>query len=151
MKTIKLIFTVIILLSGSFIFSQEKEEVSKEDVKSYYQKRAKEDAKFEQELNAKSKSEDKKFWKEQKQYEKELKKRDEVAHKAYMKGKRDAYANHASHCDNHCNHGYYYQYHANYYYHSNYRYERGYERGYHRRPKRTSVTLRTPSIGLSIF
>jgi|TARA_B110000285_G_C15133505_1_gene625259 hypothetical protein len=147
MKTTRLLLTAILCGAINFSYAQGYEKDTLLGKENYYTKRAKEDAKFEQGLNSKSKSEDKKFWKEQKQYERELKKRDEIAHSAYMKGKKDAYAVHSAHCNNHCNHGYYYQYHANYYYHSNYRYERR----YHRSPKRTSITLRTPRIGLSVF
>ncbi|MEJ6674732.1 MAG: hypothetical protein ACKVK4_05080 [Flavobacteriales bacterium] len=147
MKTTRLLLTAILFGAINFSYAQGYEKDTLFGKENYYTKRAKEDAKFEQGLNSKSKSEDKKFWKEQKQYERELKKRDEIAHSAYMKGKKDAYAVHSAHCNNHCNHGYYYQYHANYYYHSNYRYERR----YHRSPKRTSITLRTPRIGLSVF
>lgn len=147
MKTMKSILTVIIFLSASFAFSQESIKTTKEDKKNYYQKRAKEDAKFEQQAQGKSKSEEKKFWKEQKSYEKDLKRRDEIAYEAYMKGKRDAYSEHREHCDSHCHHGYYYSFHASYYYGGHYEYER---RNY-RRSSGTSISIGTPSLGISIF
>ena len=147
MKTIKIIFTVIIFLSGSFIFSQEKEKVSKEDLKSYYQKRAKEDAKFEQNFKASSKSEEKKFWKGQKHYEKDLKEKDRIAYEAYMKGKKDAYAQHYVYCSDHCHHSRYYHSHVNFYYDSSY----NYERRSNRRSTNTRIRFRTPKVSLGIF
>jgi hypothetical protein len=147
MKITRQLLTTLLVITISFSYGQGQEKDTIVGKENYYNKRAKEDAKFEQEFTATSKAEDKKFWKEQKQYEKELKKRDQVAHKAYMKGKRDAYAEHSDHCNSYCNHGYYYQYHVNYYYHSNYRYERT----YNRRPNRTRVQISTPSIGFRIF
>jgi uncharacterized protein YxeA len=147
MKVTKLIVSIILLITASFSYAQEQENDSKIEKEAYYNKRAKEDARFEQEFNSKSKSEDKKFWKEQKAYEKELSKRDEIAHKAYMEGKRDAYAEHENHCDDHCNHGHYYRYHVSYYYHNNHSYK---ARSYRRSPQ-TRITVRTPSIRLGIF
>lgn len=147
MKTIKLIFTVIIFISGGLAFSQEKEKVSKEELQSYYQNRAEQDAKFEQNFKAASKSEEKDFWKAQKQYEKDLKEKDRIAHKAYMKGKSDAYAEHYENCNEQCHHSRYYHSHVNFYYHSSYYYER---RPY-RRSTQTRVHIRTPKISLGIF
>jgi len=146
MKVTKLIVSIILLITTSFSFAQEQGNDSKIEKEAYYNKRAKEDARFEQEFNSKSKSEDKKFWKEQKAYEKELSKRDEVAHKAYMQSKRDAYAAHNDYCENH-NHGYYYRHHVSDYYYSDHHYER---RSF-RRPHRTRINVRTPSISLGIF
>jgi Ni/Co efflux regulator RcnB len=119
MKVTKLIGSIILLITASFSYAQEQENDSKIE---------------------------KKFWKEQKAYEKELSKRDEVAHKAYMQGKRDAYAEHDKHCENH-NHGYYYRHHVSYYYYNDHHYER---RSY-RKPNRTRINVRTPSISLGIF
>ncbi len=147
MKTMKTIFTVLLFLSASFMNGQESKTITKEDKKKYYQKRAKEDAEFEQQFKVKSKSEEKKFWKEQKNYEKELKRKDKVAYEAYMEGKRDAYAEHRTHCDSHCHHGYYYEYHARFYFSGHYEYE---SRRY-RRSSGTSIRIGTPSVRLRIF
>jgi hypothetical protein len=147
MKISKVLATSALLLTFHFSNAQEKKKDSILGKENYYRVRAKEDARFEQEFNSKSKSDDKKFWKEQKQYEKELENRDEEAHKAYMRGKRDAYAEHSDHCNKHCNHGYYYQYHVNYYYHSNPPRERRYNRG----ATQTRIKIRTPSLGINIF
>ena len=88
MKATKLILAITLLFASAISYGQNQEKdsiIGKED---YYKERAKEDAKFEQEFNSKSKSEDKSFWKDQRAYEKELKKKDEVAHEAYMQGKK---------------------------------------------------------------
>ncbi|MFD1163914.1 hypothetical protein [Hwangdonia seohaensis] len=142
---------LIAALSFSFAIQAQEAEVSNEtkmDKKSYYQKRAQEDAKFEQEFSAKTEAEEEAFWKEQKAYEKDLKRRDRKAHKAYMKGKRDAYAEHYEHCNHHCHHSDYYYHHATVYY---YRYDGHYS---HRYPRRNTVTTRinvsTPRIGLGL-
>jgi uncharacterized protein YxeA len=147
MKTIKSILTAIIFISGTFIFSQETEKTPKEDVKSYYQKRANEDAKFEQNFKGTSKSEEQKFWKEQKHYEEDLKEKDRIAYEAYMNGKRDAYKEHQDHCNNHCHHSRYYHSHVDFYYQVFYNQER---RSY-RRSTGTRLQIRTPSVSLGIF
>jgi uncharacterized protein YxeA len=61
MKATKLVVSIILLITVSFSYAQEQEKKSKIGKEAYYNKRAKEDAKFEQEFNSKSKSEDKKF------------------------------------------------------------------------------------------
>ena len=147
MKTIKSFFTIIIFISATFIFSQEAKKTSKEDLKSYYQKRASEDAKFEQNFKATSKSEERKFWKEQKDYEEDLKEKDSIAHEAYMNGKRDAYAAHSENCNNHCDYSRYYHSHVVLYYQASYRQER---RPY-RRSTETKVQIRMPRVSLGIF
>lgn len=141
--------TLIILLNSISIlsFTQEKNASESIDKISYYEKRAKEDAKFEQEFSAETKKEERQFWKEQKQYEKELKRRDREAYEAYMQGKRDAYAEHYHYCRTHsCYHSDYYYHHARFYYH-------GYDYYYYRHPSRrtrisTSVRVTTPRIRL---
>jgi len=147
MKATKAILVITLLFASAISYGQNQEKdsiIGKED---YYKERAKEDAKFEQEFNSKSKSEDKSFWKDQRAYEKELKKKDEIAHKAYMQGKKDAYAAHNNHCDAHCNHGAYYKFHVSYYYH----HDQSYERRSYRRSNATTVVLKTPSIRLGMF
>ena len=145
MKATKLVRTVFLCMIASVSYAQE---LKKDSIKErYYKQRAQEDAKFEQRSKARSKSEDKKFWKEQKEYERKLEKRDEVAYKAYLKGKKDAYTEHAENCNTHCNHSRYYHDHAAYYYHGFYSYERR-PRG---RSTRTRVIVRAPSIRLGIF
>ncbi|SFC81120.1 hypothetical protein [Algibacter pectinivorans] len=114
---------------------------TKIDKESYYQKRAAEDAKFEQQFKAENEEESEEFWQEQKAYEKELKKKDRQAYKAYMKGKRDAYAEHYEHCDNHCHHNTHYYSHASFYY---YRYDGYY---YNRQPQRRSTINTRVSLG----
>ncbi|GGK35517.1 hypothetical protein GCM10007962_32420 [Yeosuana aromativorans] len=148
--------TLIIALSYSFLTQAQKSELSSEashkttiDKKTYYQKRAMEDAKYEQQFSAKTKAEEETFWKEQKNYENNLKKKDRKAYKAYMKGKEDAYASHYEHCNNQCHH-------SDYYYHQTSFYYYGYDRYYYERyPQRntisTSVQVRTPSVRLGLF
>ena len=137
----------IIALGFSLVAQAQKSEVSNEtkvDKKSYYQKRAIEDAKYEQQFSAETNAEEETFWKEQKNYENDLKEKDKKAYRAYMKGKRDAYANHYEHCDNHCHHSEcYYQY-ASFYY---YRYDGYY---YERYPRRNTVSVRTRINTLSV-
>lgn len=143
----------IIALSLSFVAQAQETDASTEtktDKKTYYQKRAAEDAKFEQEFKAETKTEEEQFWKDQKAYEKDLKKRDRKAYKAYMQGKKDAYAEHYEHCNHHCHHSDHYYHHATFYY---YRYDNGYY--YNRYPRRSSVNTRvsigTPNVRLGIF
>lgn len=142
----------IIALGFSLVAQAQESEVSNETKiakKSYYQKRAIEDAKYEQQFSAETNVEEETFWKEQKSYENDLKEKDKKAYRAYMKGKRDAYANHYEHCDNHCHHSECYYQHASFYY---YRYDGYY---YERYPRRSSnsanVFVSTPSVRLGLF
>ncbi len=141
------LFTVVLLLSGcGFLWAQvtgpDQEKLS------YYQQRAREDAKYEQSLAIGNDAEESDFWEEQESYEKDLKKRDRKAYRAYMKGKRDAYAEHYEHCGHHCNHGRHYYSHATFYYHGygDYYYRRPYGRGTH-----TRVRVGTPAVRLGIL
>ncbi|MEL1241993.1 hypothetical protein [Flavobacterium flavipallidum] len=59
------------------------------DKMSYYQKRGAEDAQYELAFVAKTKAEEKAFWKEQKEYEKTLKQKDRKAYRAYMASKKE--------------------------------------------------------------
>ncbi|MFI0430125.1 hypothetical protein [Mariniflexile sp. HMF6888] len=151
MKSIKALIMFFIIFVSSIINAQEAKTTSeaKIDSQSYYEQRAIEDAKYEQQFAAKTKAEEDAFWEEQKAYEKELKQRDRKAYRAYMKGKRDAYADHYEHCDAHCHHSPHYYHHASFYY---YRYDNYY---YHRYPQRstvtTSVNVRTPRVSLGLF
>ncbi|GAA4290346.1 hypothetical protein [Aestuariibaculum suncheonense] len=147
----KLFKTSAILLALSFSFNLQAQEQNEnpQDKTSYYQKRAAEDAKFEQQFSAKTKADETTFWEEQKDYEKALKRRDKKAYKAYMKGKQDAYAEHYTHCNNHCHHSDHYYQHASFYY---YRYQYHY---YYNAPRQrsfnTSVRLSTPGVRLGIL
>lgn len=149
MKLFKTAISILIIGSS---FTMNAQEVSKEkeetmDKTSYYEKRAKEDAKFEQEFKVETEGEAEEFWEEQEAYEKDLKKRDRKAYRAYMKGKRDAYAEHYEHCNHHCHHGSHYYHHASFYY---YRYDPYY---YHR-PRRSSVStgvrMNVPSVRIGL-
>lgn len=83
MKNLKMVLSIIAFTYLGVLNSQEKKEEAKiESKSSYYEKRAKEDAKFEQNYTAETKKEERKFWKEQKAYEKDLKKKDKEAYKA---------------------------------------------------------------------
>ncbi|WP_411767660.1 hypothetical protein [Winogradskyella sp. A3E31] len=140
MKTYKIIILAITLAIGYNVplIAQESTSESEQtiDKKTYYEQRAKEDAKFEQQFKAESKDEEEQFWEDQKDYEKELKRRDRAAYRAYMQGKRDAYAEHYNHCNSHCHHNEYYYYHASYYHH-------GYRTYYYERYPRRSTTIST--------
>ena len=141
-KRAKKIILFITILTSGFLYSQEDTAIKEESKSSYYKKRAIEDAKFEQDFKAKTKKEEKQFWKDQKAYEKDLKKRDKEAYNAYMQGKRDAYKEHQNHCTHHCNHGFYYHNHATYYYHYEYR----------RQPRRsTNIRIGTPRVRIGLF
>ena len=133
MKSIKITtFTVLACITIS-INAQKDTKEDTIDKKTYYENRAAEDAKFEQQFKAETKAEEEAFWEAQENYEKDLKKRDRAAYKAYMQGKKDAYAEHYEHCSSHCHHGHYYYSHASFYY---YRYDGYY---YNRHPRSTSV------------
>lgn len=122
-----------------------QEEGPAEDRMSYYERRAGEDAAFEQSLQSDGEEGQEDFWKARKAYEKALKKRDKSAYRAYMQGKRDAYASHFEHCGHRCHHSRYYYYHAGNYYH-------GYRVSYHRYPRRSGNTVKvrvaTPRVRL---
>lgn len=129
--------------------TDEPKKNTKEGTVTYYQQRAAEDAKYEQEFTAQNDSQDKAFWKEQKKYEKQLKKNNKKAYRAYIQGKKDAYAEHHQHC-NHDHHSDYFYSNAQFYY---YQYDN--RQNYQRRPSRTSIStpvrISTPSIRLGIF
>lgn len=152
MKSAKTLIAVI-TISFSCILNAQDSKVETQnsiDKKSYYQKRAEEDAKFEQQFSAKTKAEEETFWNEQKNYENELKQNDKKAYKAYMKGKRDAYASHYNECNHHCHHNDYYYHHASFYH---YRYNEDYYRRYpsNRSTISTNVRVQTPSVRLGLF
>jgi hypothetical protein len=155
MRSIKTMVSVIVL-GFSFMANAQDTEISNEstadkvDKRSYYQKRAEEDAKYEQQFSAGTKAEEEAFWEEQKDYEDDLKRKDKKAYRAYMKGKKAAYAEHYGHCDHHCHHSDHYYHHASFYY---YRYNGHY---YERSPSSrstigTNVRVGTPSVRLGLF
>lgn len=113
-RSILLSFPLLIL---SHLSSAQEEMPSPE---SYYEARAREDAAYELALQEDAEDEAD-FWQSQEDYEKALKKRDKQAYRAYMRGKRDAYREHASHCGSHCHHGHHFEYRATYYYSDYYR------------------------------
>ena len=151
MKILKSI-AFIAALSFSLAAQAQETEVSNDasiDQKSYYQKRALEDAKYEQQFKAETKADEEVFWKDQKNYEENLKREDRKAYRAYMKGKKDAYASHYDHCGNHCHHSDNYYHHASFYY---YGYHGHYNERYPRRSSvGTSVRIRTPSVRVGLF
>lgn len=147
MKSLVL-FTFVLLLSGQGLLwaqatGQEQEKLS------YYEQRAREDAQYEQSLAMENEAAESDFWNEQKSYEKELKKRDRKAYRAYMKGKRDAYAEHYEHCGHHCNHGRHYYSQATFYYHGyhgHHYYRQPYSPGIH-----TRVRVGAPAVRVGIL
>jgi hypothetical protein len=155
MKTIKTVLTIVLfgaiatLNAQEAKVSQETRITTNQEKLSYYEQRGSEDANYELKFKAKSKSDEESFWKEQKQYEIELKKDNRRAYRAYMQGKKDAYAEHHHHCDDHCYHSDSFYHHAGFYY---YEYD---QRNYQRSPSRTSVKTQvgvpTPSVRLGIF
>lgn len=133
----------LLIIFGLSVFSMT---YAQEGKSSYYEQRAKEDAKIEQEFQAESKDQEKEFWDDQKQYEKDLKKRDKEACRAYMRGKKDAYAEHQEHCNDHHHHSDYYYRNASFYYHDYH---------YYNQPRRstigTSVRLSTPRVKIGLL
>jgi hypothetical protein len=115
----------------------------------YYQQRGSEDANYELTFKAKTKTEEKAFWKEQKEYEKDLKKKNRKAYRAYIASKQDVYTMHHSHCDTRCHHSDSFYGHAGFYY---YEYD---QRNYQRAPRNTPVNrqigVRAPSVRLGLF
>jgi hypothetical protein len=154
MKTVK---TLLIIITCSFFFNGNAQEAkanldAKIETKrsvSYYEQRGLEDAQYEQQFDAKSKTEEQAFWHEQKLYEKELKRNDRRAYRAYLQGKRDGYAAHYDHCDSHCNHSDYWYQHADYYYYE-YRQPR-YENRSSRPIGNTRIGISTPNVRLGLF
>ncbi|TDQ32535.1 hypothetical protein [Zeaxanthinibacter enoshimensis] len=139
-------FLLFILIFAGYQSTAVAQEQTEEDRLSYYEQRGREDAAYEQTLNTKEEADEADFWEDQEAYEKELKSRDSKAHRAYMRGKRDAYKEHYAHCDHHCHHGSHYYSHASFYYH-------GYYRSYDR-PSRTrintGVRIGTPSVRIGL-
>lgn len=115
----------------------------------YYQQRGSEDANYELTFKAKTKAEEKVFWKELEAYEKDLKKKNRKAFRAYIASKQDVYTTHHSNCDAHCHHSDSFYGHAGFYY---YKYD---QRNYQRAPINTSVNtqigVRAPSVRLGLF
>jgi hypothetical protein len=141
-------FLSLAILLFSFVGSVAQEVESAEGEKlTYYEQRAREDAQFEQSRELAEEDEEE-FWESQKDYEGQLKKRDKKAYKAYMKGKRDAYAEHREHCNDHCHHSDHYHSHASFYYYRNepYRYN-----GYSGRTTiNTGVGISAPSVRIGL-
>jgi hypothetical protein len=129
--------------------SHETEVNTKQEKVSYYEQRGAEDAKHELQFKAESKRGEESFWKEQEQYERDLKEDNRRAYRAYMQGKKDAYAEHHYDCDGHHYHSDSFYQHAGFYY---YEYDR---RNYERSPRRSSsdiqIGVSTPSVRLGLF
>ncbi len=154
MKTIQ-IFLALIFLGTMSVKAQEarvKSETTANvgtDKMSYYQKRGAEDAQYELVFTAKTKAEEKAFWKEQKEYEKALKQKDRKAYRAYMASKKESYAEHYDHCGGYCHHDPMFYTYAGYYY---YGYEQPYyyQRNYSPSTVNTRISVGTPSLRLGL-
>jgi len=154
MKTIQSLFLVFALSIFSTIQAQStnvnaKTQVELKQSYTYYQQRAIEDARYEQEFKASSSKEERAFWKEQKAYEKNLKSKDRRAYKVYIEAKNDAYANHYHNCNGSCYHSDYYYQHAGYYYYE-YRQPR-YSNTSTRATINTNIGVSTPRVRLGLF
>ncbi len=146
MRKVIIWFLPIVLMGSTNLIAQEA--ATEKEKRSYYEQRAREDAAYEQSLSLEE-EEASDFWEDQQRYEKELKKKDRMAYRAYMRGKKDAYAEHYRHCDHHCQHGRHYYYHATFYY-------QGYHQDYYYRPSRrshirTGVGVGIPSVRVGIL
>ncbi|MCB4809569.1 hypothetical protein LG651_15040 [Tamlana sp. 62-3] len=150
MKVIKSLVSILTLVITTSLTAQETEAASETTIskQDYYTQRAAQDAKFEQEFKASNHDEEETFWEEQEAYEKDLKKRDKKAYRAYMKGKKAAYAEHYENCNNHCHHS------ENYYHHASFYYYR-YDSYYYNQPRRSTVGISTrvstPRISVGLF
>ncbi|MFV8368047.1 hypothetical protein [Flavobacterium sp. LB2R40] len=122
---------------------------TKQEFLSYYEQRAAEDAKYEQEFKAENSNEDKVFWEEQKQYEKKLKKNNRKAYRVYIQGKKESYSQHNNYCD-HDHHSDYYYRNARFYYYD-YNSRSNYETRSSGATISTPVRINTPSVRLGIF
>jgi hypothetical protein len=155
MKKVKTLFAIVFFGVVANVNGQEARVKSETRINtnqeniSYYEQRGAEDAKYELQFKAKSKSDEQAFWHEQKQYEKELKKDNKRAYRAYVQSKEEAYAEHYHHCDDRCYHSDSFYQHAEFYYNE---YDR---RNYERSPSTISVNtqggVRTPSVRLGVF
>lgn len=146
MKKIQFLSLVSLLFISAGVVAQEEETIENEKL-SYYEQRAIEDAKYEQTQQL-DEDEEEEFWEGQKVYERKLKKRDKRAYKAYLKGKRDAYAEHREHCNSHCHHSGHYHSQASFYYYNNANY--GERRPHHRTTVRTAIGVRMPSVRIGL-
>ena len=159
MDTLKTLLIITAFSFNAYMNAQEtpvsadKPEYAKQEKESYYQNRALEDAKYEQEFKAENKTKDQAFCDEQKEYEKELKRSDRKAYRAYMQGKKDAYAEHHEHCNSHCNHSdyYYYYYGQARFYYYDYDNRPYYRTSSSRNTMSTGVRVNTPSVRLGLF
>jgi hypothetical protein len=155
MKNLKTIFAIVFFAIVANVNAQQARVRSEIRINSnqqniaYYQQRGAEDARYELQFKANSKSDERAFWQEQKQFEKELKKDNKRAYRVYIQSKEEVYANHYHHCDNHCHHSDAFYQHAEFYYSE---YDR---RNYQRNPSTISVNtqigVRTPRVRLGIF
>ena len=154
MKSIKTVIAFIFL--GLFAVEAQEVNVKNEtkanistDKMSYYKKRGAEDARYELTFTAKTKADEKAFWKEQKEYEKNLKAKDRKAYRAYIASKKEAYSEHYDHCNGHCNHDPMFYSHASFYY---YGYERPYYQSTYSSPSSVStrISVGTPSLRLGL-
>ncbi len=141
MKRINFLSLLSLLFITVGAFAQEK-DTDEKDSPSYYEQRGMEDAEYEQSLQL-AEAEEEEFWEEQKAYERKLKKRNRKAYKAYLKGKRDAYAEHRQHCNAHCHHSSHYHSNASFYYYHNAHYRP--HRPYRGTTIRTGVGVRMPN------
>jgi hypothetical protein len=155
MKTIKTISAILFfgalanLNAQEAAVLQETKVNTKQEKLSYYEQRGAEDANYEVQFKAGSKRGEESFWQEQKQYERNLKEDNRRAYRAYMQGKKDAYAEHHYRCDGHHYHSDSFYQHAEFYY---YQYDRRiYERSPRRSSANTQIGVRAPSVRLGIF
>jgi hypothetical protein len=156
MKTIKTISAILFfgalanLNAQEAKLSEETEVNTNQEKLSYYEKRGAEDANYEVQFKAESKRGEASFWNEQENYERELKEGNRRAYRAYMQGKKEAYAEHHHDCDGHHYHSDSFYQHAGFYY---YEYDR---RNYERSPRRSSsvdtqIGVSAPSVRLGLF
>ena len=153
MKTIQslflvLAFTVMTTAEAQTTKVNAKTQVEVKNTNAYYQQKAREDARIEQEFRAESKREEKVFWNQQKEYEKNLKSQDRRAYRVYIEAKNDAYANHYQTCNGSCPHSDYYYQQAGFYY---YEYHQPRYSGTSTRATiNTNIGVSTPAVRLGL-
>jgi len=108
-----LLFIVVLCLPVE-LFSQDSYE--KANRLSFFEQRARQDAKQEQSLQLKYEEDQIDYWTDQRNFENELKKLSYKVYQVYLKGKRDAYSEHEEQCGGHCDHGDYYYLQADFYF-----------------------------------
>ncbi|NAS10692.1 hypothetical protein [Poritiphilus flavus] len=85
-----------------------QEGTKKADLLRFFEERAREDARNEHLLKHTHPEDERDYWADQRNFEKDLKKLSYKTYQAYLKEKRNAYADQSMQCDSSCSHSDYY-------------------------------------------